>query len=148
MEYHSYTVKSSEDEKDEFLTPKHDAVKYSSGVITGREFEQMLSSECRMDGNRVVLDETDIERVVFFAIKGSRRIPDQNTRDGSKILTENLKEQFPKKEQRDMISQPYLNFAADKDVDVIQFHHFQKALEEVLRCLVDQEQQEMLRSQE
>jgi hypothetical protein len=42
-EYHSYTVKSSEDDKDEnLLAPKHEAVKYSSGVITGREFAEML----------------------------------------------------------------------------------------------------------
>jgi hypothetical protein len=47
QEYHSYTVKSNDDDKDEdFMAPKHDAVKYSSGVITGEEFQEMLKSEC------------------------------------------------------------------------------------------------------
>jgi len=124
-ENHSYTVKSNEDEKDEdLLAPQHDKVKYSSGVITGREFAEMLKQECEYDGNYSALDQQSIERVVKFAIKGSRRQPDQNTVDRSKLISEKQKEQFPRNEQKDMISKPDLTFGADIDVDVIQFHHF------------------------
>lgn len=57
-ENHSYTVKSNEDEKDEdLLAPQHDKVKYSSGVITGREFADMLKQECEYDGNYSALDQ-------------------------------------------------------------------------------------------
>jgi hypothetical protein len=143
---HSYTPKVKDiDPKDEG-SPQDSGRAYHAGVITGKDFQTMLRHEIGQ------MSDHDIDLLTKFCIQGSRRLPDQLKKAKQNLKRrEEMKETFTRyrdKQKTQVARRPPINEAAlyfdcDFEKEVIQFHYFQRALDDIYEKLTKKDRKSL-----